>query len=690
MSDTLTFSPRLSIRRGGRLIIALSAGLAMGLTGCDRDDAASSALREAQNNLSIVSPAQATYDKVLTGLQPVSQSGAPSQKAAASAMIAQAHAGLASTPVAAADEVEQDTLAAIVQLRALHTQFLTASAMADAAGAYDPSAELAEIDKSMAERNQELATLEQNKSELDNQIRQLETQATQLLEQGKAKRAEAAALKGQVANQTATRGEELMKQARDLDREADGLEVQSATLEAQAAKIRPDSEQAALDIARVTEQKKLLDEAKSQVNDRAAASRAEAAEARAAAQKVSEDIKALVDATNAQRQSQLTQSAEEAINRFEQAAAAAQQSVQDGSAAAGHMAAGSHQQSLGDLYWSRAQGLSAWSQMLESLTQSKPAVSGSDGFKTDADAAAAQAKDMLDKATAAYEAANGSYQNAVQTGGGPELQERIDRLNQLLAESVEITSGGSKDIRAAAMASGGEMPADGGAVVAGEGTPHAAIDAIIAAGRQRQLGSTLPQYLVGDADDVAVFTQLGETVDAVLNLNEAVKTKFNKGLIELGMEASAGDQSQAGMGAMMAPMAAQMQTMMDSLASFSSASMDIQVDGDTARVGPPDGAPVDGENALIMRNIDGQWKIDLAAMDAEESPEEAAQQEKIAKALPDVIAALNELTSEVNSDAYSSPELFFTGVVMKVQNVMQSLQQKGIEIPMGGMGGFGG
>jgi hypothetical protein len=249
MLDMLTLSPR----RRGRLIVVLAAGLAMGVSGCDRDDSASVALQRAEMELRSLMPSRQqmpgepmvkAYNKVLTDLSVVSQKGSTSQKAAASAMMGQAHAGLAEGPSAQALEIERQTLEAIIKLRAAHSHFLTLSGHAQAAAAFNPAPEQAEIEKQERERQQELVALQQKKADIDAKVQQLLTQAEGLVQQARAKRQESSTIKGTIANETATRGQELMVQARDIGRQADALEVESQTLEAQAAKLRPDSEQA--------------------------------------------------------------------------------------------------------------------------------------------------------------------------------------------------------------------------------------------------------------------------------------------------------------------------------------------------------------------------------------------------------------------------------------------------------------
>ncbi len=636
-----------SPRMRGRLSIVLAAGLAMGLAACDRDNASDTALREAQNSLTTVSPAEATYTKVLTSLQSVASDGAPSQKAAASGLMAQAHAGLAEGPSATVNAVEQATLDAIVQLRALHSQFLTYSAMADAAGAYDPSTELAEVDRQAAERDGELAALQQKKSDLDAEIQKLKGQAKQLLDQAQAKRAEAATLKGQVANQTAVRGEELMIQARERDREADALEVQSATLEARAAKVQPDSDQAQLDIERVNQQTTLLAETREQINARATASRAQSAESRAAAQKVAAEIETLVDETSKLREGSLATAAEEAANRFQQAAAAAQQSVQGGSASAGNMAAGAHHQSLGDLYWSRAQGLAAWSQVLSGLTQSKPAVPGD--FKAAADAAAAQSKELLDKATESYEAANAAYQDALSSGaGGEEAQRRIDRLNQLLAQSVKTTSNGSKDIRVQPMMP--EPSGEGAAVVDGGGatgavapgtTPNETLAALKTASANSD-PAVADLFLTENDEQRQIVQAMLSLMPAGKRVEQALVAKFGD---EAG-EALKQMQQQGGSGALAG------------VEDIDPASVEFQIDGYTAT------ATVGGE-PMTMKQVDGVWKIDLSAAGLD-----GPAGQMMVQMAPKISGIMDEFAGEVESGKYSTLQ---EAMAMFMQKMMQSM-----------------
>src|SRR5262249_42904806 len=126
-----------------------------------------------------------TLNSVIGSLQNVSRDGTPSQAAAASILIAQSQSGLGEPAAAHANELERSVLNLLGGLRSRVGQYLTQSAGASAAASYDPSKELAEIEKADKEKADEIKSQQAKKAEIDKQAADLQAQARTLADQAR-------------------------------------------------------------------------------------------------------------------------------------------------------------------------------------------------------------------------------------------------------------------------------------------------------------------------------------------------------------------------------------------------------------------------------------------------------------------------------------------------------------------------
>jgi hypothetical protein len=385
---------------------------------------------------------------------------------------------------------------------------------------------------------------------------------------------------------------------------------------------------------------KLLAKAREDLQKRAQASRAEAAQARGDAETVGKEMRALVNEVAERRSGELATLTQDATDRLQKAVAAAQQAG-TGSKTSAQMTAGLYNQALGDVYWSRAQGHAAWAQMLETLGGGQPVLSDAGHYKTGAQEAQGAAKEMLDKATEAYEAADQAYQAA---GAQGDAAERIERINALLAQSVKITSGGSKDIRVQAVApeptpapEGGETPV---AAAADGGTPNDAVRALNAA---LELGhtATFESYFVAETDEQRQVLKLIEAIaPSGLRLQKAIEKRF-------GPEAKERVWS------------LQQQSGLSQLGSFGNGTTEFQVDGDTATATTPNGQP------LVMKRVDGRWKIDMsgATMPTETFQGAMAMAPLLSK-------AMDEVSAEVDAGKHQDVESVIVALGQKFRDAL--------------------
>jgi hypothetical protein len=659
-----------------RAAVAALAGLALGLSACERETPTSAAIRTASMQLQSLSPGgvnppSATYraqvyDSVSKSMKEFAETGTKSQSATAAILLSQAQAGRAEGPAAETTDLQRECQNQITEIRALLGQWLAQSALGSAQGAYDPAKELADIDAQVKQREDERLDQQRAKAAVDKQVADIQTQAKGRTEAAKAKRQEAGSLRSQVPNQTAVQGEQTLRHAQEIGRQADALDVEAADLEAQAAKIDPQSGEIQLQIDRLGTQKELLAAARTAVLKREQDAKAAAADAHAGAAKVAKEISDRESKLAEKRSGELNKATDEAINGYEQASKSAKKAQSDSRSTA-QLAYAAAQQSLGDMQWSKAQSLTEYADLLDALATAKPALPEASAYKTRGDEARAAAKTALEAATSAYKEADKSYQ----AGAGPANKERTDRINAALAKAVKITSGGAEDIRNPD-APKDETPAAPASAVSEGGTPQAAVDAILGAVRSGHATSALSYLHAADPKDQEIISQAAGLVDHAMALNDAVRAKFNKGMLDLAMTPPSGAPAGgpgAGMGAAMMPMVQQGLAQFNSM---TSADFKIEITGDTATVTPPGGS-----KPLAMKKTDGQWKIEIPPMGAEMGAN--AEQAKTVISLADQV--LVDVAAGVKRGDYATPQLLMTDLGGRVVNLMQELQKKGIQIP---------
>ena len=376
----------------GRLgAIVLLCGLALGA--CDSRTPTSVAIRSATHKLHALSPdgtsgpsvanRSQTYNEVLTSLKPVADQGRNGETGAAYLLIAQAQAGLAEGPASTASEQERLALGEIQGVRDSLARWLNANAMAEAASAYDPSAELAEIDAQVKEKQELRLTEQQKQAAVNAKVADIQAQAKSKNDQAKVKRQEAGQLKSQLANQTAIQAETTLKQAQVIGRQADALEVEAANLEAKAAQIAPESNEIQLQIDKLTSQKDLLESARTAVQARAESARAHAEEARKEATAAAAEIQKRLAAVEALRDGDLAKATEAAIAGYKASADAAKKAAADAKGSS-QMSVAAARQALGAVCWSKGRGLTEYAALLESLATAKPPLPGAAEFRSKA------------------------------------------------------------------------------------------------------------------------------------------------------------------------------------------------------------------------------------------------------------------------------------------------------------------
>lgn len=653
----MTYRPLLTFpgfTPAGAALLAL-AGIA--LSGCSRDDSATKAIDRAGMQIQALAPAGANppsadfkkkvYQGITSELTKVN--GTKAQNAAAALLLAQAQAGLAEGPASQALELERGCLNDIVSINALFGQYLALNATADAAAAYDPSKEVGDLDGQTKAREEERVEQQRQKAAVDQRVADILAQAKQKSDSAKAKQQEAGSLRSQVPNQSAVQGEQTLKQAQEIGRQGDALEVAAADLEAQAAQISPQSAEIQLQIDRLSNQKDLLAQARANVLKRAENAKAQATQARADAAKVAEEIGKRVD-TLAARRADVMKALDEAASEYKSSAGSAKKAMSDSRGQA-QLANGSAEQSLGDIEWARAQGLSAYASMLDTLAGAKPALPKGSQYKSMADEARAAAKTALEAATDAYTEANDAYQKA----GGSD-KERLDRINSKLAAAVKATSGGAKDIRNPDAPKDGEKPAETpaspSAAAPDANSPQAVVQALFDLDKTKAYDTAADLFLTSNDQERQAVRSMMSLGSKGEKLKAAMQAKFG----------AEGEQAMTAMASQQAGGAD-----ISKLKDLKASDLKFNIQGDTAEAALPTG------KSIKLKQQDGKWKIDVSTLGVSAEQLAAAQ-----ASFPAIANAMDDLAAEIQAGKYPNAQAASAAFMTKMMGAaMQGMPKNG-------------
>lgn len=650
-------------------VIVLLAGAAT-LPACDRDESASILLSDAAAQLSNVGPSgqaaasstakQDVLRKVLQNLQPLASSNVPSQKAAASILMSQAHAGLAENPAQLAGDLERQALQQVTRLRSALDEYLNAQGQA-AAAIFDPVKQLAQLDADEAQRAEALKTAQAARADVESRLADIKKRAAAAAADAKARQNQAGQLRQQAVGAGGVQAESLLKQAREISRAADALEAQAAELDARASGLASELPSGELEIKRLEKQGELIVESKGQINARAKASQAEAARYKAVAAQAAKDIASVATDLDALRLNELAKAYEESIGGYTKAISTARAGLTDSRAAA-QLAAATANQSLGDVHWSRTHGLIAYAETMNAIATAKPALPDAATFADRATAARAALEETRKAATEAYQAAKSAYEAA---GSGPESKKAIERLNERLAASILATSGGTIDLRPKAEEPPPAQPnSDTAPAAAPTETAHAAGDRstpegliayLIDHAKRDDVDAMMATMHASDPADEPSLAALRAVAGPTMRLDKALRAKFGKGLAEI-----TGQQGTTAGGLDAA-----------ALATMTPEQVSINSTGSKATANFPN-SPV----ASQLIKVDNQWFVDYSATTAAQL-EKAGVNPAQARAMVGMMANLGPAFEALAADVES-------GKIASEQDFMPAMQRRMMEAMGGG------
>lgn len=202
---------------------------------------------------------------------------------AAAVSLAQSRIGQAAHAAQELARAEADAGRRVRVIRATLSEYLTLSAIAEAASIYDPAADLAELDRLIAIRQSDASRYSEQKSEIDNQIADLEAKVAVLRARAIAERRQAGEIKLSMIDVSAQRAAELAADAREFTLRADQFDLEADRIMGRVGQLKPTAAEISLNTTNANNQITMLEVSKDEARERARASREDASQARAAA-----------------------------------------------------------------------------------------------------------------------------------------------------------------------------------------------------------------------------------------------------------------------------------------------------------------------------------------------------------------------------------------------------------------------
>ncbi len=232
-------------------LLLLAGGLtisAVALVGCDQRDEASSAIESAGQRLAAIvsdgpgvptATRQSAYDEVIRSLSSVASSGTESQAESASALLAEAHAGLGQLAAASANEMDLENERAIRRLRVSQDNWESFSSLATALVAQDAASEFADLDRQIESRSQEIVDARRDQEEVEGQISSLDAQIRQAEQNARSARQRETMLRQDAINQSQTQRAATFERLREESRRGDSFDQRAAMLRADRDRLAP-------------------------------------------------------------------------------------------------------------------------------------------------------------------------------------------------------------------------------------------------------------------------------------------------------------------------------------------------------------------------------------------------------------------------------------------------------------------
>lgn len=652
------------------LTVVLAAGTTSGLAGCDGTSEASEAVRTAALEMQTLSLGGAnpipgrdyrveSYQRIAAKLRPHTTGGSAGTTAAANLLLARAQAGLGGVQAEELAEAERRTLTSVTGLWAMLDRYLGEQVSAEALEQYDPTPELADLDKQIRAKEEDTARVIQQKQALERELAELEARAAAESEKARAQRLQETKLRQRAANLRAVEQAQLIEQANEHKRQADAHDKEASLLRAQIAQRQPEVREFDALIARLTDQRGLLDEAKKEVQAFANSTRDRAKAARAEAENVAKNIRNALEELKKLR-AEIPELADKTLQSYSAAVSAANAAARGSDLSAetraqAKLTAAASTHARADILALRAEGATVYAKLVRALADAEPPLPNAAELRQLADGEEQKALDLKEEAEKALAEATEAYANA---GGRGEAQERLQRLTEELKKIADIRSGKrAPEVIADASATPGSGDAgEPAAAAAGdaEAEIREALRAMAEAGKSGDM-SAIDRFIhAGGPAEQEMLAAMQKVMAAFTKLDQACKDKFGKSMNE---SVAAGTGGMPGM-----------------MPEFDADSLQISVVSPTAAV-VSGAAP--GRTLSVVK-VEGAWKLDLASLMGAMGP--AAEGMK--KAAEPMAAAIERVAADVQAGKYMSVDDVMGALAMQVMPVIMQQMQ-------GGQGGGG-
>jgi hypothetical protein len=272
--------------------------LAAGQCGCSRSDDSQSAVREAGRQFETVAVGNANSStsnaaKAYSEAEELNSKFAGPENGytqAAALSVAQAKIGQASLASQDASLAEAEAIRLGRVIRGHINEWLTMSAIAQAAGTFDPTSDLKELAELITMRQEDIVTYRTLQDRIGTEIAQLESIISELEMNASNERNEGATIELQIPNVSATEGAVLAERVREHTLRGDQYGLEAVRVQGRVEQLRPTAEEYALNVGKAQSQIELLDKSREELQERERSSMADAAEARAMAQSASDSI----------------------------------------------------------------------------------------------------------------------------------------------------------------------------------------------------------------------------------------------------------------------------------------------------------------------------------------------------------------------------------------------------------------
>lgn len=347
------------------------------------------------------------------------------------AMAKRGQAALASHEVS---QAENNAFHKARVIRGMINEYLTMSAIAQAASTFDPGADIADIESIILLRRDDIGNYEREMQSINREIEAHEAKIADLRSRAGEQRNEAGALELQIPRVSATEGAELAAQAREFTLRADQFDFEATRIEGIVAQLRPGAREVSLNVEKARAQIALLGDAIDELRERARQSQNDAAEARTNANEALSRITDAVADYQSHRDGQVESTNDRAISLI-RAAISASREARDAVKTVATINKSDAQQTLAEFQMRRANGEREEAMLYLALIEA--GVPGD--WQASMDSASTSADELEAEAKQSYQDAASSLR-AIRANGdaGEKLDATAQRLDQLGGVEPEI------------------------------------------------------------------------------------------------------------------------------------------------------------------------------------------------------------------------------------------------------------